>query len=779
MMRYLVAMLLLAGFGNVLLAQKEFGFDNRKASGQSYLKPEETVARMKVPPEFEVKLFAGEPLLANPIAFSIDERGRIWAIECFEYPSRTPTGKMPRDRIVILEDTDGDGTADKRTVFAEGKDFPARFDLASGLELGHGGVYVGAPPYLWFIENKDDKPGKFEILAKGFGSEDTHETLNTFQWGPDGWLYGLHGVFTQSNVKSQDGPEMRMNAAVWRFHPKTKKFEVYAEGTSNPWGMDWRNGDGQFILACCVIPHLFHIVPGGIYKRQAGASYNPYSYGQINEISDHTFHKESGWAHAGLLSLDAPHIPEKYRNSVIFGSIHGCSLKQNILKPNGSSYIGSRADDFLVSGDKNFRPINLKWGPNGDIYLIDWHDQNPCHQAAASSWDYERGRVYRIAVKGAERAKPRNLGALGTKELVELALTTTDPYLSRTSMKLLAPLPKAPIKSAMMELNLDSTHPDAIMRLSRLVATQGDYEAMVNKPPPESLKPEYRNVNVQMARMMLNSATITDSQVKELSGYSEMFDHAVSRREMALLALKAAPQVNVTPLLHKLWEYTDDVKDPLLPQLTWLAYEKILSQKKGASNRVAEEEIKYLVEKAPQNIFVRDHIVPRVMRRLVATGQPADLALCIQFLREATDLNTREKALDGLSIALQGLQVPPPEGWAALRTELYAIKNNRITNHLERIGVAFKDPLSFRRLMDVAKTVKRSEAERVDAVRQLSLLKNPEAIKFCLALVREDKSDAVRAEAVRTLGVFPDRDIPQVLVLNWKEFPAPVRTEVV
>ncbi|MGL4420900.1 MAG: c-type cytochrome, partial [Gemmataceae bacterium] len=141
--------------------------------------------------------------------------------------------------------------------------------------------------------------------------------------------------------------------------------------------------------------------------------------------------------------------------------------------------------------------------------------------------------------------------------------------------------------------------------------------------------------------------------------------------------------------------------------------------------------------------------------------------------------NTREKALDGLSIALQGLQVPPPEGWAALRTELYAIKNNRITNHLERIGVAFKDPLSFRRLMDVAKTVKRSEAERVDAVRQLSLLKNPDAIKFCLALVREDKSDAVRAEAVRTLGVFPDRDIPQVLVLNWKEFPAPVRTEVV
>src|SRR6478609_10555455 len=141
------------------LAQKEYGFDNRKSSGQPYLKPEESVARMKVAEGFEVKLFAGEPQLVNPIAMTVDEKGRVWVIECFEYPKRTAKGKMPRDRIVILEDTDGDGVCDKRTVFAEGKDFPVTaerkakglgaFDMASGIEVGHGGVYVGAPPYLW------------------------------------------------------------------------------------------------------------------------------------------------------------------------------------------------------------------------------------------------------------------------------------------------------------------------------------------------------------------------------------------------------------------------------------------------------------------------------------------------------------------------------------------------------------------------------------------------------------------------------------------------------
>ena len=174
--------------------------------------------------------------------------------------------------------------------------------------------------------------GEPQVLLDGWGYQDTHETLNSFIWGPDGWLYGLHGVFTQSNVKPLDGPETRMNAAVWRFHPKTKKFEIFAEGTSNPWGMDWRNTDGQFILACCVIPHLYHIVPGGIYKRQAGASFNPYVYGYLNEICDHTFHKESGWAHAGLLCLDYPHIPEAFRKSVIFGSIHGCSIDARLVK---------------------------------------------------------------------------------------------------------------------------------------------------------------------------------------------------------------------------------------------------------------------------------------------------------------------------------------------------------------------------------------------------------------------------------------------------------------
>jgi putative membrane-bound dehydrogenase-like protein len=181
------------------LGQSEYGFVNTRPSGQPYLSPEESVKRMRVPPGWEVKVFAAEPDIINPISFTVDERGRLWVVECYEYPKRTPPGKKPRDRIKVLEDTTGSGRADKVTVWAEGKELP-RFDLASGIEVGYGGVFLGAAPYLFFLQDTTGTGhcDKQEVLLRGFGSQDTHEVLNTLQWGPDGLLYGLHGIFTHS-----------------------------------------------------------------------------------------------------------------------------------------------------------------------------------------------------------------------------------------------------------------------------------------------------------------------------------------------------------------------------------------------------------------------------------------------------------------------------------------------------------------------------------------------------------------------------------------------------
>src|SRR5262249_54669813 len=197
------------------------------------LPPEKPAPVMTVPGGFEVKLFAGGPDGRQPIAMCLDDRGRVWVAEAYCYPIRRPD-KEANDRILIFEDSDGDGKFDKRTVFMEG------LNLVSGLEVGFGGVWIGAAPYLMFVPMKEgeDKPsGPPRILLDGWGWHDTHETLNSFTWGPDGWLYGCHGVFTHSRVGKPGTPDAKrvpINAGVWRYHPTKHIFEVFAEGTSNP-----------------------------------------------------------------------------------------------------------------------------------------------------------------------------------------------------------------------------------------------------------------------------------------------------------------------------------------------------------------------------------------------------------------------------------------------------------------------------------------------------------------------------------------------------------------
>src|SRR5262245_1535 len=248
------------------------------------LPPAEAQKAFTLPPGFEARLFAAEPDVINPVAMTWDERGRLWVVELYEYPKGAAKGEKPRDRVKVLEDTDGDGKADKVKVFVDG------LNLATGIAVGNGGVYVGQAPDFLFFEDTDgdDVADKRTVLKTGFGLEDRHELLNGFAWGPDGWLYMTHGVFTHSKVidlegKAEEG--VTVDAGVARYHPRTKKFEVFADGTSNPWGVDFDRAGNAFVSAC-VIDHFFHMTPGGLYARQGGTPPNRYGYQLLRSIVD-------------------------------------------------------------------------------------------------------------------------------------------------------------------------------------------------------------------------------------------------------------------------------------------------------------------------------------------------------------------------------------------------------------------------------------------------------------------------------------------------------------
>lgn len=742
-------------------AQREFGFDNRKPSGQDYLPAEETVKRFKLAEGWEASVCAAEPDVINPIAFTIDEKGRIWVVECFEYPSKTPKGKKPRDRIKILEDTDGDGKVDKVTVWAEGKDLPIGWDLASGIEVGHGGVFFGAPPYLFFLSDPGNtgKCTKQEILLKGFGSEDTHEMLNTFQWGPDGKLYGLHGIFTNTLV---DG--VKMNAAVWRYDVGSKKFEIFAEGTSNPWGMDF-DRNGQCFLACCVIPHLFHMVPGGTYKRQAGSSFNPHAYGLLPEICDHTHHKLSGWAHAGLVVLEGEHIPTEFKGSLVMGSIHGCSLKRNTLKTNGSTFIGSSAPDFLVSGDKNVRPINLRWQQDGSLLFIDWHDQNPCHQALPDSWDQKHGRIYRLQPKGMKPRMPEDLTKKSNADLIPL-LKEENPYSYRTALRLLEErkakdlIPQlfamtVPIKDSAPALR-------GIWGLYRLGAFDEDLGHKL-------LAHDNAWVRSWIVRLLVEEGKISPASLKLLTEMAGTDSAPPVQLALAGVCQRLAKQ-DTLPLLHNLLKKADK-KDPYLPLMIWLAYEpKVTSQRSPV--------LDWLKENAPDNPLVTEEIVPRTLRRLAATGKKDDLDAAVAFLGAVKDAAVRKRGLEGLLAGIKGA-VEPPASWAKVSELLSKDGDMSVRDLTGRLAILFRERKAIARAMGIAGDAKKSPEERAAAIRDLATIKPKEAQELLTGLMFTDNPVEVRIEAARALAGYDSADLPKNLLGKWKMLPPPVRNEAV
>ncbi|MGB3587126.1 MAG: PVC-type heme-binding CxxCH protein, partial [Tunicatimonas sp.] len=262
----------------------------QEAREAKFLTPEAAVESMTVMDGYQVNAWAAEPMLTQPMAFCWDDRGRLWVAENLDYESRGHGfSNDGNSRILILEDTDQDGEADSRKVFLEGIPFPA------AIAVGMGGLFLGAPPNLLFVpdRNGDDKADEddIEIRLTGWGIRDRHETLNSLHWGPDGWLYGCQGFATPSKVGKPDkdariyranepfpedileGDGVDFNGGVWRYHPTKERFEVVAHGFSNPWGIDY-DAKGQLFISACVIPHMWHVSPGGIYHRQGGQHYN-------------------------------------------------------------------------------------------------------------------------------------------------------------------------------------------------------------------------------------------------------------------------------------------------------------------------------------------------------------------------------------------------------------------------------------------------------------------------------------------------------------------------
>src|SRR6516165_7757794 len=403
--------------------------------------PEEAARRMVVPAGFHIDVFAAEPMVRQPLSAAFDDRGRLWVIEYLQYPNpaglkpvtvdqylRTEYDKFPEppprgvrgaDRIKILEDTDGDGRADSMKVFAEG------LNLASALAIGHGGVFVGQAPYLLFYADRDhdDRPdGDPEVLLTGFGLQDAHATVNSLTWGPDGWLYGAQGSTVTAKIRGWE-----FQQGIWRYHPRTRAFELFAEGGGNTWGLDF-DATGNALGSSNGGYIAFHMVQGGYYLKgfaKHGPLHNPRAYGYFGPI-DYRGPKMGGHVTPGGIIYKGDAFPPSFRGSFIGGNLLSNAVYWHLLERNGSTFAGRHGGTLIDARDRWFRPIDLLAGPDAAIYVVDWYDKRAAHLDPRDTWDRTNGRIYRV-VHGERRKLPAfDLAKRSSAELVDLRDSAND-----------------------------------------------------------------------------------------------------------------------------------------------------------------------------------------------------------------------------------------------------------------------------------------------------------------------------------------------------------------
>ena len=533
---------------------------DRPVANTAALSAAETAGKMKLPPGFSVQVVAAEPDVVQPVAYTMDDRGRLWVVENTNYP--VCPGE-PKDRILIFEDFGPDGKARKRTVFFD------KLTFATGIALGHGGVWVGAPPNLLFIPRQagEDKPaGEPQIVLNGWGNDDTHETLNDFIWGPDGWLYGTQGIFTNSKVGKPGAPDSErvgINGGVWRYHPVKKKFELYAEGASNQWGVDW-DDRGQAYFEACVIPHMWQCIQGARYQRQAGQHFNKFTYEDIKTIADFEYEKR---AYCGAMVYLGGQWPREFRDTFFFHDIHMNKMRNEKLTRAGSGMKAERRMDFLVSEDAWFRGLSPQSGPDGSVFVNDWYDRVPCHQQREFT-DRSNGRIYKIVYEGAKPVSV-DLAKASNDELVQMQLNENDWYVRHARRILAERGPNESVRSGLSLILLD--HPDETRRLRALWALHCTSN-LTEKLVMNALSDRSEYVRAWTIQLVCEDGAPTAA---ELAAFAKMAVDDGSPVVRLYLA-SAANRIAIAkrwPILEGLASHAEDATDHNLPLMLWYAAE--------------------------------------------------------------------------------------------------------------------------------------------------------------------------------------------------------------
>ena len=742
---------------------------------------------MTVPDGFKVTLFAGEPDVVQPIAFTFDDRGRMWVVECLSYPNWSKDGKG-KDRVVIFEDADGDGTYDKKTtVLDDGVNL-------SGIEIGFGGVWLCSSPNLIFIPITDDKPaGPPQVVLDGWNIKDTkHNIFNSLGWGPDGWLYGCNGIQAKAWVGSPGTPREKrtyLDCGVWRYHPTRKVFEAVAHGTTNPFGLDW-DENGELFVTNCVIDHLFHFLPGGHYERMYGQDANPHVYGLMRSCVDYKHWAGGDWtssrstgvggkpehsdfggghAHSGCAIYLGDNFPAEYRNTLFTCNIHGNRLNNDGLSRSPAGYKGVRRKDFLFANDSWFRGICVKVGPEGALYVSDWCDTGECHNYDKA--DTTNGRIYRVSY-GSPKQWKRDVSKLADAELVKLQLSPNE-WLVRKARRVLQERAAAG--------NLEKGTPEALeaifysnarssQRLRALWAMSVVGSLNYNHLVSEGLTSAQEPVRAWSARLLIegfpnlrvvpnsgpqNHAAARSSMMAMLRKRVDAESSIHTRLAMAS-ALQRADRGVAAELLEACLPQLTEKSNPVEVQMIWYALVRHFETSPDDAIRFVTLSKAPLIRANTVRFLTSQPDVPKVLGGLfLVLGKTSDAGVQIDVLR-----GIREGLAGKKDLAVSPL-------WGATLAKLRESPDANVRRQAEAVAVLFGDGDAITMLTRRATDPKAAADDRRAAI---ELLLTHKELDFAKTLRGMLDDPAVRRAAIRGLATFPDAETPAAILKAYPRF---------
>ncbi|MCB1203935.1 MAG: c-type cytochrome [Verrucomicrobiae bacterium] len=765
------------------------------------LSPQEAAKTFTTTDGLTMEQILAEPDVEQPFHFSYDGKGRLWVIHSRQYPYPAGLRMLSRDRyyrahydkvplpppnhdpgadlVTIHEDTDGDGRYDTRKVFVEG------LNMANAVLPGKGGVWVMNAPYLLFypdVDGNDVPDGDPVVHLSGFGFEDSHSAANGLVWGPDGWIYGGQGSTVSCRVvrpglDPEGHPGVYFEGCmVWRYHPGTRAFEIFAEGSGNTFGLEFdsegrlysgHNGGGT---------RGWHYVQGGFYLMQGvdpgkfGPPRNPYAFGELPMMS--TEDKVVRFTHFGAFA-DGTAMPEPLRGMLFaIDPLHN-EIIASKWEARGSTFETVDHGAVVKSSDPAFRPVYIANAPDGSLHVGDMYEFYIAHgQHYQNQIDPTSGRIYRVAGKGMELENELALSELTSEQLVEV-LGHPNKWHRRTAVRLLGERADEAVVPKLKELAINGDGSAALHALWALYQVAGLDDATAEKTLAHSnpavrswtvrlLGDAYgiqRNLGLPPART--EAYPLATNVFEMLLARAASEDDAEVRSQMASSARRLANE-QAFPLLSVLLTHDEDVDDAYIPLLCWWVLEAHLP------SSTADVMTFFRNEELWDRRIVKEHLLPRVARRFSVEGKRQELLQLAELLRMAPGTDQAKQLLIGFEEAYRGRTM------TALPEELLSAMAD---SGGASLGIRLRqgDESAVKEALDLIADSKAPLDERLRYTRSFGEIKRIEAVPVLLSLATVDGDVDLRRAALASLGSYDDTDIAVKTLAALPSLPEAVR----